>query len=159
MVLPEVNSTTLNPWIQPYSYATPKSTVHNTPAVEGVLSQPALVTTISPIFKASLPTITSNEKKSAINPNNGNIWGEVNIPKHRYEYNKENTGKEELLFPPERFKIVEENLHYKIKVNQYLSYSILERDPNVIFDCQMVLFLKEYTFLTSESWLSNSYQT
>ena len=111
-----MNSTTLNPWIQPYSYATPKSTAPNTPAVEGALSGPALITTISPIFKSSLPTFTSNEKKSATNSNNGNIWGEVNIPTHRYEYNKENIGKEELLFPPERFKIVEENLQYKIKV-------------------------------------------
>ena len=116
VVLPEVNSTTLNPWIQPYSYATPRSTVGNTPEVEGVLSQPALVTTISPTFKPFLPTISSNEKKSNIIPNDRNIWGEVNIPKHRYEYNKENISKEELLFPPERFKIVEENLHYKIKV-------------------------------------------
>ena len=116
LVLPEVNSTTLNPWIQPYSYATPRSTVKRIKEIEGVLSQPDKVTTISPFTKSSIPSISSFENKSYPVKNAGKLWGDINIPKYSYDYNKETTKEEDLLFPPERFKIVEENLDYLQKV-------------------------------------------
>ena len=115
-MLPEVNSTTLNPWIQPYSYATPRSTVKRIKEIEGVLSQPDKATTISPFTKSSIPSISSFENKSYPEENGGKLWGDINIPKYSYDYNKETTKEEDLLFPPERFKIVEENLDYFQKV-------------------------------------------
>jgi len=115
-VLPEVNSTTLNPWIQPYSYATPRSTVRRIKEIEGVLSQPDIVTTISPIWKPSTTSVSSYDEQSTDDKFNENLWGDVEIPKYNYEHNNEKHSKEELLYPPERFKIVEENLDYLRKV-------------------------------------------
>ena len=118
-MLPDVNSTTLNPWIQPYSYATPRSTVKRIKEIEGVLSQPDTVTTLSPFPKSSIQSISSFENQPDRDKNVGKLWGDVNIPKYSYEYNKENTEEEDLLFPPERFKIVEENLDYHQKVRYH----------------------------------------
>ena len=117
-MLPEVNSTTLNPWIQPYSYATPRSTVKRIKEIEGILSQPDTVTTIPPFPKSSIPAIPLFENQ--LDPENSSekLWGDINIPKYSYDYNKGTTKEEDLLFPPERFKIVEENLDYLQKVEQ-----------------------------------------
>ena len=124
-MLPEVNSTTLNPWIQPYSYATPRSTAKRTTTIEGVLSQPEFVTTISPITKTTFTPITSSYEKPTQDKKKENLWGDVDIPKYTYEYNKENLKQEELLYPPERFRIVEENLHYETKVMlQYITINL-----------------------------------
>ena len=112
-VLPEVNSTTLNPWIQPYSYATARSTIHKIHPVDGVLTQPTLVTTISPIIASSQNNPTSTKQPLTIPSNKQNHWGEVARQDLR---NNTELYKEEFLFPPERFKIVEENLFYEVKV-------------------------------------------
>ena len=117
-MLPEVNSTTLNPWIQPYSYATPRSTVKRIKEIEGVLSQPDAVTTISPFPKSSNTPVYSFENQPSPGKSGGKLWGDVNIQKYTYEYNKETAKEEDLLFPPERFKIVEENLDYLQKVRR-----------------------------------------
>ena len=77
-----------------------------------------MLTTISPFPKSSIPSISSFENQPDPEKSSGKLWGDVNIPKYSYEYNKENAKEEDLLFPPERFKIVEENLDYLQKVQR-----------------------------------------
>ena len=81
--------------------------------VEGVLTQPSLVTTISPI-DLSLETKLSPPTGAVRSyPANQGFWGTI---KEQEPMNDTGLYKEEFLFPSERFKIVEENLLYETKV-------------------------------------------
>jgi hypothetical protein len=82
-------------------------------AIEGVLSQPSFVTTISPLI-STLQSKHSSSRGSLVPSHDTNgFWGTI------YEQEPSNDTKfynEEFLFPPERVKIVEENLLYEIQV-------------------------------------------
>ena len=114
VLLPEVNSTTFNPWIQPYSYATAtvRSNLQNTYS-DGVLVQPLLHTTLSPIITTPKETPSLSKHPSTIAPSEHTIKGLVTDQLPRSDTAKY---KDEFLFPPERFKIVEENLFYETSV-------------------------------------------
>ena len=116
VVLPEVNSNTLNPWIQPYSYATTRSKVYKNHAIEGVLSEPSLITTVSPSISSPQESLFVSEGLTTASPTEYSLWGQPTEKKHR---NDTDIYQGEFLFPPERYKIVEENLLYEIRVGRF----------------------------------------
>ena len=136
VVLPEVNTTTLNPWIQPYSYATQRSVKYKKHELKGVLSEPSIITTVSPAISSPQGPALFSEVLTTASPTENKLW--ANLPEQEYnntasptenklwanlpeqEYNND-TGiyQDEFLFPPERYKIVEENLLYEIRVNKF----------------------------------------
>jgi len=72
-----------------------------------------LATTISPIISTLQTKHSSSRGSLNISPNNYGFWGTINEQEPRNDTKFYN---EELLFPPERFKIVEENLLYETQV-------------------------------------------
>ena len=82
-------------------------------AIEGVLTQPSFATTISPIISKPQSKHSSSRESLPISPNNHGFWGTINEQDPRNDTTFYN---EEVLFAPERYKIVEENLLYEIQV-------------------------------------------
>ena len=112
--MPEVNSTTFNPRIQPYSYATAtlRSTLQKTYA-DGVLIQPSVHTTLSPIITTPKETPSLSDHSPTSDAFEHTM---VELITEKLPAKDNEIYKEEYLFPPERFKIVEENLFYETNV-------------------------------------------
>ena len=111
-----MNTTTLNPWIQPYSYATQRSVKYKKHELKGVLSEPSIITTVSPAISSPQGPALFSEVLTTASPTENKLW--ANLPEQEYN-NDTGIYQDEFLFPPERYKIVEENLLYEIRVNKF----------------------------------------
>ena len=115
-VLPVVNATTLDPWINPYSYATQRPlVVQDSNTYKGVLIRPYTITTIPPNFLSPRETLPLPIDPVTDSPKGLNLWEQIDNNQHE---NDTEIYKEEFLFPPERYKIVEENLLYETNVSK-----------------------------------------
>ena len=112
--MPEFNSTTFNPRIQPYSYATAtiRSNIQTTYA-DGVLIQPSRFTTLAPVSSKETPSLADRQSTPTPFPR-----AYVEPVTERVSENDTAVGSynEDYLLPSERFKIVEENLFYETNV-------------------------------------------
>ena len=111
-----MNATTLDPWINPYSYATQRPLiVQDSNTYKGVLIRPYTITTIPPNFLSPRETLPLPLEPVTDSPKNLNLWEQID---HNQHENDTEIYKEEFLFPPERYKIVEENLLYETHVSK-----------------------------------------
>ena len=111
-----MNATTLDPWINPYSYATQRPLiVQDSNTYKGVLIRPYTITTIPPSFISPRETLPLPIEPVTDSPKNLNLWEQID---HNQHENDTEIYKEEFLFPPERYKIVEENLLYETHVSK-----------------------------------------
>ena len=108
-----MNPSTLNPWIQPHSYAAATTRTSSQRGYStGILVKPTLVTPLSTVHRN--PT-----KKSAIfnrQTTDAPLKHTISVPVK----DGENTiyDEEDITLPPERFKIVEDNLFYETGVGK-----------------------------------------
>ena len=117
--LPKVNPSTLNPWIQPHSYAAATTRTSSQRGYSaGILVKPTLVTPLSTVHRN--PT-----KKSAIfnrQTTDAPLKHTISVPVRDGVVDGENTIYDEEDYiptlPPERFKIVEDNLFYETGVGK-----------------------------------------
>ena len=114
-----MNPSTLNPWIQPHSYAAATTRTSSQRGYStGILVKPTLVTPLSTVHRN--PT-----KKSAIfnrQTTDAPLKHTISVPVRDGVVDGENTIYDEEDYiptlPPERFKIVEDNLFYETGVGK-----------------------------------------
>ena len=105
-----MNPSTLNPWIQPHSYAAAKG------ISTGILVKPTIVTSLSTIHRNPV-------KKSAIfnqQTTDAPLKHTISVPVRDGVVDDKNIiyDEEDITLPAERFKIVEDNLFYETGVGK-----------------------------------------